>query len=181
MRSTWKVAGAAILALSLGGCFGTMAMLDAHLPEKHVMEATFDPKEAAYVLEPGTSTIEGTLTVPDQYTDDSLVPPAGSKVNVYPDTAYARERMKALFGDGKVSHVAIDISSPFEANFKHMTRIGRTDHTGRFTIYGVPAGTYFIVGTGFFPDAKRLQKSALVYDRILLADDQQLSVTLDGR
>ncbi|QPC43508.1 carboxypeptidase regulatory-like domain-containing protein [Kaustia mangrovi] len=169
------------VALLLGGCVGAAIGVGSQLPDKHVMTSPFDARQVAHIHQVGDANIEGVMTVPDRYDDKSMVPPAGSQIRVYPDSPYAREWIQALFGDRKASFDPIEIDSALESDFKRMARVGRTDKNGRFRIDGIPAGAYFVVGTGYFADAKRLQKSALVYERVTLTKGQTANVALDGR
>lgn len=179
MRSVWKVVGAAILALSLGGCMDLAMGVSQSLPDNHVMQAKFDPKEAAHIHQVGNASISGVFTVPDRYDGSQSVLP-GAEVRLYPDTAFMRERVEALFGSGKASWTPVNIVAD-DARYKRFSRIAHADDAGQFKIENVPAGTYYLIGYGVFKDAARVQESALVYDRIVLAADQHLSVTLDGR
>lgn len=180
MKPALRGAVAALFVLSVGACQTTSGLPPEPLPSRHVMQASFNPDEAAHIHQVGSASIEGTLSVPDRYDGTMLVPPPGSEIRVYPDTAFARERISALFGDRNVSWDPVDIIDD-DRRFKALSRVGRTDETGHFRIDGLPAGTYFVVGTGFFRDGARLQKSALLYQKATLAKGQALTVTLDGQ
>lgn len=173
MKSIPTCACAAAMAAVLAGCSAS-----SPVPENHVMNASFSSREAAHIHAVGNAAVNGVLSVPDRYDDSRTIMP-NAEVRLFPDTAFARERMAVLFGDGKVSFDPVTISAD-DRRYQSYSRVGWTDDQGRFTIEDVPGGTYFLVGYGIFGEPARVQESALVYERVTLGQGEALTVALNG-
>jgi hypothetical protein len=105
----------------------------------------FDPTEAQYINAKGKAQIAGQLFL--RRNDGIVVYGAGSEVQLWPATAYARERRSYIYGGGKyhqgISPVNFEETDPEYLKFQ---RKAKANGEGRFLFTDVSPGTYYVAG-----------------------------------
>lgn len=148
-------------------------------------EAAFSPEDAAIIKQQGTGIITGHAfrTRPK----GQIVNAAGEVVYLIPQTAFARERIEAVFREKKyVRHIdrgwpwwELDSNTEYD---EHM-RQTKTESNGRFTFKNVAPGRYFVatqVSWGSEDDL--FKEGGLVYDGVTLSgkETEPAHVILSG-
>jgi hypothetical protein len=96
----------------------------------------FDEAALAGYRGPGTGTVIGQLVA----TDEGVAHPGeGVPITLIPVTAYTREMVDRILGDGE----NLTASDP---RFRKYVRKADADHQGNFVFTQVPAGEYFVSG-----------------------------------
>lgn len=136
---TMKTKIALLAGLLLAGCAGAPVEL----------KTRFDPQEAAWFSARGTNTLQGTA-IARSYNGVAKTC-AALPVTLFPATAYASERMMALYGSseegfnpalgGKPADFAGD-----DPRYHTTAKTTRCDARGRFSFSELPDGEYFLVG-----------------------------------
>lgn len=163
------------LAFVLTGCLGldksgtTLADL-----ENPTMSGPFDPALSSFVLKPGTATIKGEIMTTGR--TGNIVRGAFARVRLIPITPYAREYIEKLFRGAKVYRwgaIVYGVDNRFDQHMRHTL----ADNDGRFTFFGVPAGSYYVYAS---PSARTLPFA--VYQNITVTDGQTVErFVLNGR
>ncbi|PWV82936.1 carboxypeptidase-like regulatory domain-containing protein [Halomonas sp. A11-A] len=129
-------------------------------PGRVARQVAFPAAEYAALEKSGSAVISGRLTLGGQ-------PVAGAGVSAAPVTTYSAEAAeKALAG------IAVEPADPRAREYTHSTR---TDGSGRFRLTGLPAGAFYLSGTG--PDP-RTGEARVVIRQVQLSRGQQLEVDL---
>jgi hypothetical protein len=86
---------------------------------------------------------------------------AGNSVALTPDTPYARERIRALYGSYESANEPVErVRSRVIANdnpdMRRFVRAGRCDASGAFTFDGLPAGAFFVIAEVSDPGGPRV-------------------------
>lgn len=125
-------------------------------PARAAREVAFPAEEYAALEKRGSAVISGRLTIGGQ-------PVAGAGISAAPVTTYSAEAAeKALAG------IAVEPADPRAREYTHTTR---TDDSGRFRLNGLPAGHFYLSGTGPDPDSG---EHRVVIRQVQLRDGQQL-------
>lgn len=161
-----------IVVFFVAGCT-TVEEEQLRKPEVRILKSTFDPAAAQYALRPGTGTITGRLlgVSPD---GSPLIGP-NADIRLIPQTDYARDYLKAAFGSRQRRHVIEPVKN-VDPQFRKFQRFATGDKDGNFTLYGVPAGAYFLLGV-----ARRRGGNFAVYEPVSIAKGQKLDLALDGK
>src|ERR1044072_8716433 len=128
---------ALVLILALAGC--------AQFQQQAALSTGIAPGEVEWARKSGRNTVSGNASLKSGGT---TYPCAGQSANLIPDTAYARARMTAIFGNatrgtraatpgpGKVGGEALVYVSTL--------RTARCDASGSFSFPGVPDGVWYV-------------------------------------
>jgi hypothetical protein len=86
---------------------------------------------------------------------------AGNSVALTPDTPYARERIRALYGAYEFANEPVErVRSRVIANdnpdMRRFVRAGRCDANGAFSFDGLPAGAFFVITEVSDPSGPRV-------------------------
>ncbi|MBI4920326.1 MAG: carboxypeptidase regulatory-like domain-containing protein [Devosia nanyangense] len=133
-------AAAVLFLLAVGGC--------ATVGAPAVMAARFDPAEAAYVLAPGKAHVRGQAFV--RQNNGKLLRATGTDVFLIPRTAYADERIAALYGERRQLRTGARLpdSDPL---YDHYMRKTIASSGGSFDFDGVADGDYYVVAMIHLP------------------------------
>jgi hypothetical protein len=141
----------------------------------------FDAVEASFIQKAGKATIDGHAFVTNG--TGGVVNAAGQTVRLIPATAYARQRMAAIYGASK-SIPARSMPRPdSDPEYIRFTRETKSESNGKFSFDKVAAGEYFIVSqmtwrkeNGLFPDG------AAMYETIKVggSETEPLKVVVSG-
>lgn len=128
----------AILAVALlsAGC--------ATAPTQITINAPFDAAETTSLMAPGKNTITGSALIRQQ--GGGIVTCAGNPVMLIPATAYARERMAAIYGSGALARPsAARTFTPDPPLYSATTRQTMCNAQGFFKFEDVADGHFFLV------------------------------------
>ena len=134
----------------------------------HTMSTAFDPTAARYIDNLGSGTISGRAYQADLFTG------AGAKLQLVPVTAYSTEYMGYLFGSSKAYYTPTHVDK-VHPQFRRYQRRTKADENGRYTFSGVPAGEYFV-----YAQLVENRTGVALYERVTIADGQQLQIDLTG-
>ena len=133
----------------------------------------FNPGQVEYVNKPGTAEVSGVVAL-----EGSSGPIVGShaKVRLVPVADYSKAVMNFLFQGSKAYFHNRSIVNPDQRYPKYM-RYGNCDPQGRFVLYGVPAGEYYVYATMANHDQGVFYA---VMEPLTVVDGKKYTVELDG-
>ena len=140
------------------------------------LKSTFKPEQAAFIEQRGTGAISGQAFL--RRNDGVVVYAAGSDVNIVPVTDYSSERIFSMYGQGKISifHPGFASNDPL---YDRYTRKTVADGEGRFSVTGLPAGSYFVTTSVQWMAGNVPQGGALL-ERVTLSTGQSVSLIMSG-
>ncbi|MEO1989626.1 MAG: carboxypeptidase-like regulatory domain-containing protein [Martelella sp.] len=162
-----RLAFALTCMLALSGCVS--------VPEP---KSPFDAQEAAFIHKQGDNTISGQAFL--RRNDGVVVYAAGSEVSLIPKTAYAKERLDAIYMGGNIQSNPYIQLPPEPAGYLEAMRKVTADGEGRFTFRNVANGSYYVVTTvewlaGYSPQGGALRTAVDV------TGGQTVDVIMTGR
>ena len=129
---------AAILALA--GC--------AQFQQQAALSTGIAPGEVEWARKTGRNTVSGNATLKSGGTTYTC---AGQSANLIPDTAYARARMTAIFGNANRGTRAASLGPvKFERDdplYVSTLRTARCDASGSFSFPSVPDGVWYVTSS----------------------------------
>lgn len=159
-----------------------LALLSACAGPPVVLKTRFDPAETAWFSARGTGSIEGSA-IARAYSGRAKTC-AALAVTLFPDTAYARERMLALYGkaDEGFNPMLGGRPAAFENDdprYHATAKTTRCDERGRFSFRELPEGTYYLVAEVTWRDsAAGLPQGGYLMQRIALTAGEAKEVLL---
>ena len=127
---------AVVLILAVAGC--------AQIEQQMAFSSEISPAEIEWSRKTGANTVAGNAT---RKSGDTTHTCAGQSVNLVPDSAYARARMTAIFGnDTRGTHAASLGPVKFERDdplYVSTLRTTRCDASGSFAFPRVPDGIWY--------------------------------------
>lgn len=127
-----------------------LCLLAAGCTAPTTLYSRFDPAAVAWFSERGTNTIYGTALV--RSLSGVAKTCAALPVVLFPDSAYARERMRALYGSDQEGYNPVTGGRPADfigddPRYQSTARTTHCDARGRFSFGELPDGEYFLVAT----------------------------------
>lgn len=139
----------------------------------------YDGTEAKSLLKQGSNTVTGSALIRQK--GGGVVTCAGNDANLIPATAYARERMHALYGsDSKGYRGGVTrevIFEPEEPEYKENIRTTRCDAQGFFKFRNVADGQFFVV-TSVLWSSGYVAEGGVLMQRVSLSDGQEEEIVL---
>jgi hypothetical protein len=125
------------LILAIAGC--------AQIERQVALSSGIAPSEVEWARKAGANTVAGTASMKAGGTTHTC---AGQSANLIPDTAYARARMTAIFGNSSRGTRAASLGAvKFERDdplYVSTLRTARCDASGSFSFPGVPDGVWYV-------------------------------------
>ncbi|SEP18677.1 hypothetical protein SAMN02990966_04342 [Rhodospirillales bacterium URHD0017] len=125
------------LILALAGC--------AQFQQQAALSTGIAPGEVEWARKTGRNTVSGNASLKSGGTTHTC---AGQSANLIPDTAYARARMTAIFGNASRGTRAASLGAvKFERDdplYVSTLRPARCDASGSFSFPGVPDGVWYV-------------------------------------
>ncbi len=125
------------LILALAGC--------AQFQQQAALSTGIVPGEVEWARKSGRNTVSGNATLKSGGTTYTC---AGQSANLIPDTAYARARMTAIFGNANRGTRAASLGPvKFERDdplYVSTLRAARCDASGSFSFPSVPDGIWYV-------------------------------------
>jgi hypothetical protein len=158
-----------IFNANLSGCFVT----------KVDTFGVFDPEEAKFIHDKGTTDIKGQAFL--RRKDGIVVYAAGSVVELFPVTTYSQERKKALYGDSKYMSIYAQkqASKADPRYYDSYTRKTKANGQGEFVFKNVGKGEYYILTSVSWQVGDTAQGGALI-DSVVVSDESEVTVVLSG-
>ena len=125
------------LILALAGC--------AQFQQQAALSTGIAPGEVEWARKTGRNTVSGNASLKSGGTTYTC---AGQSANLIPDTAYARARMTAIFGNASRGTRAASLGAvKFERDdplYVSTLRTARCDASGSFSFPSVPDGIWYV-------------------------------------
>ena len=125
------------LILALAGC--------AQFQQQAALSSGISPGEVEWARKSGRNTVTGNASLKSGGTTYTC---AGQSANLIPDTAYARARMTAIFGNATRGQRAASLGPvKFERDdplYVSTLRTARCDASGSFSFPSVPDGVWYV-------------------------------------
>jgi hypothetical protein len=162
-----KIALLGLLLIALAGC-STNATLTT----------PFDPQEASFIKQAGTSTISGqgflrTMVGEVRYA-------AGSEVFLIPATKYSTERIGQIYGNSKCALFGKNFKND-DPSYREFTKSTKANGEGRFQFSGLSAGEYFVVTSVYWQIPGRyIPEGCGIYEFVKIASGENKEVIVSG-
>ena len=138
--------------------------------------ADFNPRDAAFIRVKGKADIRGQAFVPQ--TNGRLMRASGTDVYLIPRTAYADERMKAIFGDKKYRLKGRPVPDP-DPSYEAYMRKTIASSGGSFAFENVADGEYYVVAGIRFPN-DLMYLEFPVMERVTVANGRNVRLVIRG-
>ncbi|MCC2673071.1 MAG: Lipoprotein [Ramlibacter sp.] len=165
MRVLAAVAAACVLA----GCATTTTV---------TLSQRFDAEVAEKMLKPGANAVTGSALIRQK--GGGVVTCAGFKVHLVPVTAYAEERMRAIYGGGKHADVSRRVTfTPDEPAYRQHTRETTCNAQGFFRFDNVSDGDFFVTSVVVWKVGQyEIPQGGGLMQRVTLKGGQTVDLTL---
>ena len=135
-----SLAAVLVLILAVAGC--------AQIERQVALSSGIAPSEVEWARKSGANTVAGTASMKTGGTPHTC---AGQSANLIPDTAYARARMTAIFGNDTRGTRAASLGPvKFEKDdplYVSSLRTTRCDASGSFAFPRVPDGVWYVTSS----------------------------------
>ena len=136
------------LILALAGC--------AQFQQQAALSTGIAPGEVEWARKTGRNTVSGNASLKSGGTTHTC---AGQSANLIPDTAYARARMTAIFGNASRGTRAANLGPvKFERDdplYVSTLRTARCDASGSFSFPSVPDGVWYVTSSVKWQDGSQ--------------------------
>jgi len=150
-----SLAVAFALILALAGC--------AQFQQQSALSTGISPGEVEWARKSGRNTVSGNTSVKSAGTTYTC---AGQSANLIPDTAYARARMTAIFGNATRGQRAASLGPvKFERDdplYVQTLRTTRCDNSGSFSFPGVPDGVWYVTTSVKWQGSSQVEGSSMM-------------------
>ena len=146
---------ALVLILALAGC--------AQFQQQSALSSGISPGEVEWARKSGRNTVSGSASLRSGGTTHTC---AGQSANLIPDTAYARARMTAIFGNAtrgtrsaSLGPVKFERDDPL---YVSTLRTTRCDTSGSFSFPSVPDGVWYATTSVKWQGASQVEGSSMM-------------------
>lgn len=111
-----------------------------------LVQASFDADQAAALVKPGVNIVSGSALI--RQNGGGVVTCAGLPILLVPKTAYASERIKAIYGNTQRGHNPAYRAIQFEPDVQSYGRLQREtlcDAQGNFSFNDVADGSFYVI------------------------------------
>lgn len=159
------------LTLVLAGC-------DQFGPQESALSRPIAPSEIEWSRKEGTNSVSGIALIKAGGTSHSC---AGQSANLIPDSAYARARMTAIFGNATKGMRAASLGAQKFAGddplYVSSLRTTRCDPSGIFSFSRVPDGIWYVTSSVKWQGASQIEGGSMM-ERVELRGGRQVKVSL---
>jgi hypothetical protein len=144
------------LILAIAGCaqFGS---------QEAALATPIAPSEVDWARRSGTNTVSGVALM---NAGDTIHTCAGQSANLIPDSAYARARMTAIFGNSTKGMRAASLGAvKFERDdslYVSTLRTARCDASGTFSFARVPDGVWYVTSSVKWQGASQVEGGSMM-------------------
>lgn len=159
------------LMLAVAGCgqFGSQGS---------ALSTPVTPSEVDWARRSGANSVNGIALIKARDASHSC---AGQSANLIPDSAYARARMTAIFGNATRGMRAASLGAEkFERDdplYVSTLRTTRCDASGSFSFSGVPDGVWYVTSSVKWQGPSQIEGGSMM-QRVELRGGRQMRVTL---
>lgn len=158
-------------------CLPVVALACASCRATTENRAPFDAAEAAYINTEGRARIDGHAFVTNGA--GAVVNAAGQGVRLVPATAYARQRIAAIYGAGKSIRARDIPRADSDPDYIKYTRETKTESNGRFSFDKVAPGAYFVVTQMTWrKDGEMFTDGAAMYESVTITGGEREPVKI---
>ena len=159
-----------VLILALAGC--------AQFQQQAALSSGIAPGEVEWARKSGRNTVSGNASLKSGGTTHTC---AGQSANLIPDTAYARARMTAIFGNASRGTRAASLGPvKFERDDPlYVSTLRRTscDSSGSFSFSRVPDGVWYVTSSVKWQGTSQIEGGSMM-QRVDLRGGRQMRVSL---
>ncbi|WP_240230089.1 hypothetical protein [Devosia lacusdianchii] len=167
-RAAWRLITILIVVSLISGC--------ASLRTPVVLTASFDPQSAAFINASGRAKISGQAFV--RRNNGKLLRAVGTDVFLVPRTAYADERIAAIYGDRKQQGRGVQLPDA-DPLYKQNMRKTIATSGGSFSFDRVADGEYYVIAMIHLPsEVMFLQFSIL--ERVTIENGKSVRLVMRG-
>ena len=157
-----------------------LVVLAACIPaiQKHKMVNVFDPDEVSWFDKYGGNSIKGSALI--RQVGGGVVTCAGNEVELFPSSAYADERMLAIYGSnsaGYSEYGSLLIEDLPDIQYLFKSKETFCDAQGFFKFSNLPDGSYYVVTSVVWHVGSDSQGGALM-QAVRLSGGQEAEVVL---
>lgn len=149
-----KILSAALLVGLLSGCA---------TPEAINLTANFNSQEAEALIKPGVNILSGSALI--RQNGGGVVTCAGLPIMLIPKTAYATQRVMAIYGNSQRGYSPVDHQVKFTPDLPEYLQLSRQavcDAQGHFEFGDVADGNFFVISTILWQAANSAQGGGLM-------------------
>jgi hypothetical protein len=136
------------------------------------------PSEVEWARKSGANSVYGVALIKSGGTNHTC---AGQSANLIPDSAYARARMTAIFGNATKGMRAASLGAEkFDRDdplYVSTLRTTRCDSSGSFSFSRVPDGVWYVTSSVKWQGTSRIEGGSMM-QRVDLRGGRQMRVTL---
>ncbi len=162
-----KIVFLVLVSMTLVGCLGNRSNI--------ALNSEFRPKEAMYIFTVGRASISGQAFV--RTADGKIHPARNSKVTLVPATAYAQERINAIYNGKRGANRVVKFPNA-DPRYHYFTRKTTADAKGNFSFVDIAGGDYYITTNVVW--GGRNGKAQSLIERVTVNDNGKVKVTLSG-
>ncbi|MCW5734095.1 MAG: hypothetical protein KIS73_08215 [Enhydrobacter sp.] len=159
------------LALALAAC-------SQFEPQQSALSTPVAPAELDWARKPGANAVSGIALIKAGGTNHTC---AGQSANLIPDSAYARARMTAIFGNATKGMRAASLGAEkFDRDdpvYVATLRTTRCDGSGSFSFSRVPDGVWYVTSSVKWQGTTQVEGGSMM-QRVDLRGGRQVRVTL---
>jgi hypothetical protein len=159
------------LTFALGGC-------SQFEPQEPALSRPVAPSEVDWARKSGANSVSGIALIKVGGTSHTC---AGGSANIIPDSAYARARMTAIFGNTTRGMRAASLGAEkFERDdplYVSTLRTTRCDPSGSFSFSRVPDGVWYVTSSVKWQDSSQVEGGSMM-QRVELRGGRQVKVSL---
>ena len=163
-----RLAVALILAVLVSGCSATRAPT--------VLTASFDPQSAAFINASGRAKVSGQAFV--RRNNGRMLRAAGTDVYLVPRTAYADERIAAIYGDRHQQRWGARLPDA-DPLYEQYMRKTVASSGGSFSFDHVADGEYFVIAMIHLPSEYVFLQFPIL-ERVSVRDGKSVKLVMRG-
>lgn len=166
------------------GCLGlSLAACQSMSPPTPVVQASFDPQQAAFIRKHGDGTIKGVAFITDDH--GRAHREGGETVRLIPASDYAKARFDDLYNGAKFVAVQnYPKGVRIDPRYGTYMRTTKTLPNGKFIFTDVPPGHYYVATQVLWKphDSSGAERGGAIYDTVQLNghEDAPVSVIVSG-
>jgi hypothetical protein len=150
-------------ALFLGAILAVAAGCAQFGPQEAALATPIAPSEVDWARKSGTNSVSGVALMQAGSTSHTC---AGQSANLIPDSAYARARMTAIFGNATKGMRAASLGAvKFERDdplYVSTLRTTRCDASGSFSFPRVPDGVWYVTSSVKWQGAAQVEGGSMM-------------------
>ena len=151
-------------------------------PQKIAIQASLDRSQAQTLLSEGTNTIRGSALIRQRA--GGVVSCAGRDVVLIPETAYASERMQALYGNTQRGYNPafggrrVNLENGDSADYAKLTKRTQCDAQGFFKFEKIANGNFYVATVINWQVSDYFQEGGSLMQRVSVSNGEVKEIVL---